>query len=396
MAKQVQVHNLNIDLPALTVVDLSLLERVETIPLLPKNEGKTAHPTGDRVSLIRFHFKKTEQPPIAFLAGQHFNIMIKNFLNLRGEKEKIGRSLSFASSPLSLAQHGYFDTMVLYEAGNVDHDEPPGALTTHLFHPDFKKDHLIKLSGPIGGDDGFFFTEAIGRKIMAEKESLCFIGGNVGVGPLLSMVLLIKQLGLNIPILFIESSKIGEDILITETLLHFLELKGLPNLKVFHTVTRDPNFPGLKGRINVENLLPTILKQTGFDLKRTTFYACGGGPFADSIEKYLTGQGEVTEAFIRGDEVKQVHYPGLGIPKERVFVEGFTSTQKLHADEIKKKLHGFRERLKTRSSDPSLRAEIEKTLPELKGQAEKLGAWKENSTHLVQEIEALSRDLNGS
>lgn len=204
---------------------------------------------------------------IPFKPGQFFMIT----RDISGEKIK--RAYSCANTP-TIQDHIEFTLDLV----------PNGKMSGAMFSLSVGDTCLVQ--GPYGK---FVYDDATTHAV--------FIGGGTGCAPLRAMIYYIIAKGIHIPLTYMSSSKLPEDI-IYKTELDELSKKN-SNLKVVHTVTRldeHANWAGERGRISVD-----MIKKYVPNILSATFYLCGPPGLVSGAENQLIEAG-VSNTRIRKEQ----------------------------------------------------------------------------------------------
>ncbi len=117
------------------------------------------------------------------------------------------------------------------------------------------------------------------------KGEVVMVAGGVGVTPMLSMLRYMADRGETRKVALVWSNKTEADILCREE-FEAMEAK-LPNLSVHHVLTRQRDFQGPTGRLNI-SMLKELLSGCSRD---AAVFVCGPPPMMDAVFKALKGIG---------------------------------------------------------------------------------------------------------
>lgn len=118
----------------------------------------------------------------------------------------------------------------------------------------------VIMDGPHG-----IFTEKL-----AHKDKFLFIAGGIGITPLRAII---EKISAQSGCVLLYANKTAKDVVFNEELPKF-------NIKRFDIISDDPNYEGIKGRIDggmIANLVP--------DFKERSVFICGPLPMMKSIQK---------------------------------------------------------------------------------------------------------------
>lgn len=218
------------------------------------------------VDTFEYTFKLAE--PISFRAGQYVFLTFKKpkFSDYQGSR----RYFTIASSPVKK------DIITV---------------ATRLRDSGFKKElHQLPIGGIIDVSDpdgDLVFPET-------SDHSLVFIAGGIGVNPFMSMLRYMSELNLHTPVTLIYSNKMEE------TTPYFSELrdldKKLKNFQLVMTMTKDNNWKGRTGRVNID-----MIKQHVTEPMKTVFYIVGPEKMGQTIEENLI-ELDINDDFIKRED----------------------------------------------------------------------------------------------
>jgi predicted ferric reductase len=116
-----------------------------------------------------------------------------------------------------------------------------------------------------------------------QAQGYVFIGGGVGITPLFSMLLTMRQRDDIRPVTLFYANRHWEDVTFREQLAELEE--SMPQLRVVH-VLEEPldDWTGEIGRIDAETIRRHVPERT---LTRLEYFVCGSDPMMDAIEKLL-------------------------------------------------------------------------------------------------------------
>ena len=206
--------------------------------------------------------------PFDYLPGQFMQVEVED-----PSGQKLRRAYTIASSPTRRA----YVELTIRRAGSV---------SQHL-HEHIKVGDLLKSSAPYGN---FTFTGL-------DEDSIVFIGGGVGITPLMSAIRYLTDLAWPGEIYFIYGTRSVEEFAFREE-LEYLQRRHA-NLRVLATMDRAEGaaWTGRVGPITKEMLESAIP-----DLRRRRVHLCGPPPMMTAIKETLTA---------------------LGLPANRIHTESF-------------------------------------------------------------------------
>jgi glycine betaine catabolism B len=146
----------------------------------------------------------------------------------------------------------------------------------------------FRLWGPYGD---FHFS--------GEYPKLGFLSGGIGITPLRSMLRYIADRKLPTDVKMLYANKTGADIVYGDELDAMQ--KADPKIRVMDVLTRQPDWPGLKGHVNGK-----MIKEQIPDYEERVFYICGPPSMNEAMKKALKE---------------------LDMPDERIKLEDFTGYQ---------------------------------------------------------------------
>jgi predicted ferric reductase len=115
----------------------------------------------------------------------------------------------------------------------------------------------------------------------AEKGgTLVFIAGGVGVTPMLSMLRFLSETEPERDVTFLWANRTREDVFAADELDQLTA--QMPNLRVHHVLSREPDYDGEVGRLDVEKLRRLAGDRTGADV-----FLCGPTGMMDSVAAAL-------------------------------------------------------------------------------------------------------------
>lgn len=131
-----------------------------------------------------------------------------------------------------------------------------------------------------------------------EEKELVFIAGGIGVTPLLSMLLYLRDKDPQRKVTLLWGVRTEEDLIRRKDLEEIAE--AMPNFSWVPVLSHDPDWPGEKGFFDTEKLQRMAIQ--GRDLQTTGFYTCGPRIMMNLVAGTLGVQ---------------------GVPKERIHFEKF-------------------------------------------------------------------------
>lgn len=129
----------------------------------------------------------------------------------------------------------------------------------------------VLIDGPNG-----IFTEQ-----MLKNDKVLFIAGGVGITPIRSLAESLVKKGKDISLIYGNRTK--KDIIFLNELEKLCELKHFP---IFHVLSNQESWTGMKGRIDIEKV-----KTLAPDYKERDIYLCGPPVMMESIKKQLKADG---------------------------------------------------------------------------------------------------------
>jgi ferredoxin-NADP reductase len=107
-----------------------------------------------------------------------------------------------------------------------------------------------------------------------------FIGGGVGITPLFSMLLTMRQRDDIRPVTLFYANRTWEEVTFRERLVELEE--SLPHLQVIHVLEEPPDgWTGEIGRIDADMIRRHVPERT---LPRLEYFVCGSDPMMDAME----------------------------------------------------------------------------------------------------------------
>lgn len=215
-----------------------------------------------------FRFPVPEE--FSFLPGQFVMIKIelreKNGFEVLDGREKIQtRAFSISSSPM---QKGYIETAI---------KEEENGFVSKYFNRIAELNDTVTISGPYGN---FYFQEG--------TEEIVLLAAGSGITPLISILRYITDKKLSAKAVLIYSNRSIDDT------IYFKELQELekrnPKIKIIFTMTRQPEWPGEKGRVNLDMIKKYFPEKT-----KPVCFICGSPDFSDSCKDTLINAGVAQE-----------------------------------------------------------------------------------------------------
>lgn len=157
-------------------------------------------------------------------------------------------------------------------------EEVAGGEVSPYLVGDVRAGDRFELRGPIGG----YFVWTV-----ATHGPLSLIAGGSGVVPLMAMLRHRARRKVRAPALLLYSSRSLEDVIYREELEAMA--RGHPNLRVVHTLTRNPPeaWTGHRGRID-----KALLAEECFPPEQTPkSFVCGPTPFVENVSRLLVQLG---------------------------------------------------------------------------------------------------------
>ena len=156
---------------------------------------------------------------------------------------------------------------------------PSDEVITFVVHlvPNGKMSAIFDRSKP--GDE-WAVEDVIGKLSLDHlKEKVAVLSAGTGIAPFRSLYREALFRGMSLDVIHIHSARYYHQI-------PFLGEWERYGIKFIPTITRDPNYPGEKGRINEEKIGRLIP-----DFRERKFLVCGPAPFVSSMVKMLLSLG---------------------------------------------------------------------------------------------------------
>ena len=185
--------------------------------------------------------------------------------------------IAVGRSPFAITQHPFSFSSAA--------DTPPGGPVAMTIKAagDFTKTVPAVTPGTRVYLDGPHGVFSMDRR---QAPGYVFIAGGVGVTPLYSMLLTMRQRADVRPVTLFYASATWEDAIFREELTELSET--MPTLQVIHVLDRPPaNWAGESGRITPEILRRHLPAQ----YRRYEYLICGSSPMMDAMEEALTAVG---------------------------------------------------------------------------------------------------------
>jgi predicted ferric reductase len=120
-----------------------------------------------------------------------------------------------------------------------------------------------------------------------QAQGYVFIGGGVGITPLFSMLLTMRERDDIRPVTLFYANRRWQDVTFREQLAELED--AMPYLRVVHVLEEPPeDWPGESGRIDADLIRRHMPERT---LKRLEYFVCGSDPMMDAMEKLLLAIG---------------------------------------------------------------------------------------------------------
>ncbi len=120
-----------------------------------------------------------------------------------------------------------------------------------------------------------------------QAQGYVFIGGGVGITPLFSMLLTMRERGDIRPVTLFYANRRWEDVTFRERLVELEE--SMPHLRVVHVLEEPPEgWSGEVGRIDADIVRRHVSERT---FTRLEYFVCGSDPMMDAIETLLLAIG---------------------------------------------------------------------------------------------------------
>ncbi len=224
-----------------------------------------------------------------YLPGQFIMLKLelqeKNGFKILSGKPKIQqRAFSMSSSP---TQKGFVETAVK--------EEEDGFVSKYLNRIAELGDSII-ISGPYGH---FHFSEGDRQNpsdsassakaaLSTEAEEIVLLGAGSGITPLISILRYISDKKLSTRAILLYSNRSESDTIYYKDLQE-LEKKN-SNIKIIFTMTRQPDWPGEKGRITLETI-----KKFVSEISKPIYFICGSPDFSKACKEMLATAGVPAE-----------------------------------------------------------------------------------------------------
>jgi ferredoxin-NADP reductase len=196
--------------------------------------------TGD---IMSFRFKAN----LDYAPGQFFFVTI----------EGMTKHFSFSSSP---TEKGYIE----FTKRLTDSEYSQGLRRLKVGDP-------AHIKGPFG------------NFVLGDERKIAILSGGIGITPFKSMLKYIVDTDSDKDVVLLYSNRNADNIPFKDELDRFGKKE---NIKVFHTLTEDPSWMGLKGRID-----EGMVKKTTPDWKQRTFYIAGPPKMVEALEGVLKDMG---------------------------------------------------------------------------------------------------------
>lgn len=196
-----------------------------------------------------------------FLPGQYYNIRIP----IEGRPRPIQRAYSIGSSPV--LDHSVVEVGVR---------ETPGGLVSPVLVRETAVGAELEVRGPYGS---FTWTPELGGPVL-------LIGAGSGVVPLMSMIRSASDLGLEIPMHLLFSSKSAPFVIYREDLRVLEERHSW--LHVSHSYTRDPSDPQARFHRRIDKEMITEIFE---ESKPKIAFLCGPPEMVEEGEQILLNLG---------------------------------------------------------------------------------------------------------
>lgn len=144
----------------------------------------------------------------------------------------------------------------------------------------------FEVKGPLG--NVFCFDENT-------ADDIVFLAGGVGVTPFMSALQYADFKGMKNELVLLFSNKTEDEIIAKDRLNEYAERNE--NITVVHTLTRDENWQGEKGRINEEMIKKYVKK----DVSHYKYFICGPGQLIESMKELLKSMSVPEEKIIIED-----------------------------------------------------------------------------------------------
>jgi len=210
-------------------------------------------------------------PPLRHFPGQ-FAFLRPYHEGLRRERHPFTISSSSTGDPATIS-------FTIKESGDF---------TRHI--GEIQLGDLVSIDGPYGR---FSFL----LKRVKAGDHLLMIAGGVGITPILSMLRFMRDIADPRPVTLIWANRARNDIFFREE-IDSLPRK-LPNLRVHHVLSDEPDWPGPRGYVT-EALLQNLLTEGD---RRARVFLCGPPPMMESVAAALRK---------------------LGFPRRRIHTERFS------------------------------------------------------------------------
>lgn len=268
--------------------------------------------TADTVTLLL----DAGDDPRDYKAGQYVSVDPHQFSAIAGytsyfEESKGRKEPPRAYSMVSTPDEPYLGITIKEETFERGKTKYPPLLSPFLvYHP--LKGARMEVTGYAGA---YFLSDRI-AEMTDHVVHLCAGSGSV---PNVSMI----KWGLahepKVRHTFIYSNKTWNDIIYRDQLAA-LEARHADRLRVFHTITREPETFGYTDRILRGRVTPELIERLAGDVKGCMFYACGP---AITVWEKRAAKVDGHEPAPRFMESVHAALQQLGVPKERFKEEAF-------------------------------------------------------------------------
>ena len=207
------------------------------------------------------HFWHPIHEALAYVSGQFLTVIP----TIQGEKTR--RSYSLSSSPKT-------DMSPAITVKRI-----AGGLVSNYLCDTIRVGDSLEVIEPMGN----FVLEADA----SAQKTYVFFGAGSGITPLLSMVKTILHSEPKSKVHVIYGSR-NENQIIFKKQLDALEGAHADRFSVLHVISQpQPNWPGLKGRINQASTVYYLKQELGIDIAAAHYYLCGPVGMMDDVQSAL-------------------------------------------------------------------------------------------------------------
>ena len=201
-------------------------------------------------------------PP--FLPGQYLTFQLR----IPGQPKPIIRCYSLSDSPNN---PDYYRVSIKKVPPPRDQPDKPPGLSSTYFNDMLQEDDILDIKAP----SGQFFLD------MTSERPIVFVGGGIGLTPVLSMLTALTESGIRREVWFFLGVRNGEEHLMKEQLEALNQANENLHLHVFYSVPQKGDEKGRdyqhSGHVSVD-LFKELLPSNNY-----TFYICGPPPMMEFL-----------------------------------------------------------------------------------------------------------------